>query len=131
MIFSTLDMITTLFVFGLSWALYAFVFYGMTLVMPSFHSSYVQETFAVAFTIGFLDAAFLKAMRVMNFKIPTIPLLMVSVLINYLLIVGTNGFGETYYITGHKGSVITATVLGCTMVLFELGKEKLFSDVRL
>jgi hypothetical protein len=122
-------MIITLFTFGLSWALYAFVFYGMTLVMPQFHSSYTQATFTVAFTIGFLDAGFLKAMRVMNFKVPALFLLPLSIVINYLLILGTNNSAETYYVTGHKAPLTVALVLAAVMVSFELGKEKFFSDV--
>ena len=124
-------MITTLFVFGLSWALYAFVFYGMTLVMPQFHSTYTQETFTVAFIIAFFDAAMLKAIRVMNFKMHQVLLLVLSFVINYVLIAGTRNFGETYYVTGHKGPAIVALVLACAMLVFELGKEKLFADVRL
>ena len=124
-------MITTLFVFGLSWALYAFVFYGMTLVMPQFHSAYTQEIFTVAFTIAFFDAAMLKAIRVMNFKLHPVLLLALSFVVNYLLISATSNFGETYYVTGHKGPAVVAVVLACTMVLFELGKEKFFSDIRL
>jgi hypothetical protein len=124
-------MIITLFTFGISWAFYAFVFYGMTLVMPQFHSAYTQETFTVAFLIGFLDASFLKAMRVMNFKIHPIFLFILSVFINYILIRGTSGFGDSYYVTGHKAPTIVATVVGTTMVLFEMGKEKFFTDVRL
>jgi hypothetical protein len=124
-------MIITLFTFGLSWAVYAFVFYGMTLVTPAFHSSYTQETFTIAFTIAFLDAAFLKAIRIMNFKVHPILLFLMAWVINYLLIQGTSGFGDTYYVTGHKGPVIVATVMASTMVIFEMGKEKFFSDVRL
>ena len=124
-------MITTLFVFGLSWALYAFVFYGMTLVLPQFHSAYTQETFSIAFLIAFFDAALLKAIRVMNFKMHPALLLLLSLVVNYLLISGTSNFGQTYYVTGHKAPVIVAIVLACTMVLFELGKEKFFADVRL
>jgi hypothetical protein len=131
MIFSTLHMIITLFTFGISWAVYAFIFYGMTLVTPAFHSSYTQETFSIAFLIAFLDAAFLKAIRVMNFKIHPVLLFLMGWGINYMLIEGTSGFGDTYYVTGHKGPVIVATVMGCSMVLFEMGKEKFFSDVRL
>ena len=124
-------MIITLFTFGLSWALYAFVFYGMTLVMPQFHSIYSQATFTVAFTIGFFDAGFLKAMRVMNFKVHPLLLLILSIIINFVLILGTSGTQETYYVTGHKAPTIVAVVLGVTMVAFEFTKEKFFSDVRL
>ena len=124
-------MIITLFTFGLSWAFYAFVFYGMTLVMPQFHSSYSQATFTIAFLIGFMDAAFLKAVRVMNFRIHPVLLLILSMVINYVLIRGTNGGADTYYVTGHKAPTIVALVLACAMVFFELGKEKFFSDVRL
>jgi len=131
MIFSTLHMIITLFTFGISWAFYAFIFYGMTLVTPAFHSSYTQETFSIAFLIAFLDTALLKAIRVMNFKINPVLLFLMGCGINYMLIEGTSGFGDTYYVTGHKGPVIVATVMGGSMVLFELGKEKFFSDVRL
>jgi hypothetical protein len=124
-------MIITLFTFGISWAVYAFIFYGMTLVTPAFHSSYTQETFSIAFLIAFLDAAFLKAIRVMNFKIHPVLLFLIAWGINYLLILGTSGFGDTYYVTGHKGPVIVSTVMAFSMVLFEMGKERFFSDVRL
>jgi hypothetical protein len=124
-------MIISLFTFGLSWAVYAFVFYGMTLVMPQFHSSYSQETFTVAFFIGFLDAAFLKAIRVMNFKVHPVLLVVISAVINYLLIRGTSSMGDTYYVTGHKAPTIVACVMAVAMFAFEFGKEKFFSDVRL
>lgn len=124
-------MMITLFTFGLSWALYAFVFYGMTLVMPQFHSIYTQATFSIAFLIGFLDTLFLKAIRVMNFKIHPVLLLILSVVLNYVLIRGTSGAAETYYVTGHKAPTIVAIVLSLTMVLFEFTKVKFFSDARL
>jgi K+ transporter len=124
-------MIITLFTFGLSWAFYAFVFYGMTLVMPQFHSSYPQATFTIAFSIGFFDAGFLKALRLMNFKIHPVLLLALSVVINYVLIRGTNGAAETYFVEGHKAPLIVACVMAVAMFTFELGKEKFFSDVRL
>jgi uncharacterized membrane protein YvlD (DUF360 family) len=124
-------MIITLFSFGLSWAVYAFVFYGMTLVTPAFHSTYSQEVFSVAFTIGFLEAAFLKSIRVMNFKIHPIGLFILSAALNYLLIRLTSGFGDTYYVSGHKGAILVSVVLAVTMLLFEIVKDKFFSDIRL
>ena len=120
-------MIISLFTFGLSWALYALVFYGLTQVMSQFHSAYSQSTFSIAFLIGFLDAAFLKAMRYLNFKIPLPMLVIVSWLINFLLILGTSGGADTYYVTGHKAPLIAGLVLAVVMSAFELTKVKFFS----
>lgn len=124
-------MIISLFTFGISWGLYAFAFYAITRVLPQFHSSYRESTFTVAFTLGFLQAAFLKGIRVMNFKVHPIVLFIVSMLFNVLLILATSGMADTYYVTGHKGPVIAASLLALLMVLFELIKVKFFSDLRL
>jgi hypothetical protein len=108
---------------------YAFVFYGLTLVTPAFHSTYSQEVFSVAFTIGFLEAAFLKALRMTHLKVHPILLLLLSAGLNYMLIRGTSGFGDTYYVTGHVGPILVAGALALTMTLVELGRNRFFPDL--
>jgi hypothetical protein len=67
----------------------------------------------------------------MNFKIHPIGLFILSAALNYLLIRLTSGFGDTYYVSGHKGAILVSVVLAVTMLLFEIVKDKFFSDIRL
>ncbi len=132
MIWRTPAMIISLFTFAISWGLYAFSFYGLTRIFHNqFHSSYSESTFTIAFLIGFLDAAFLKALRVMNFKTSPFVLFLASAGINILLIFATSGGAETYYVTGHKAPVLSGLILAAVMVVFEVSKIKFFSDARL
>jgi len=67
----------------------------------------------------------------MNFKIHPIALFILSAALNYLLIRLTSGFGDTYYVSGHKGAILVSLVLAVTMVGFEILKDKFFSDLHL
>jgi hypothetical protein len=94
--------------------------------MPQFHSDYSQSTFTVAFLIGFLDAAFLKAIRVMHFHVNLALLFFLSLAINILLVFGTNHGADSYYVTGHKAPVIAGTLIAVMMIGFETVRTKFF-----
>ena len=123
-------MILTLFSFGLSWAIFAFTFFGLARVLPGFHSSYIQSTFTIGFTVGFVNALVIKSARVMDFEVPFGLLYVLIGFLDYMLILATNNSQIGYYITGHKSAFIAAVVLAVVAFLIEFVKEKFRADVR-
>ncbi len=123
-------MILTLFSFGLTWAILAFTFFGLARVLSGFHSPYIQSTFHVGFIIGFIDAAIIKAARVMAFEAPAGLLYVLIFIVDYLLIQASSNSQIGYYVTGHKSATIAAAVLAVVAFVVEFVKEKLRTDVR-
>ncbi|HEY0785536.1 MAG TPA: hypothetical protein VGD62_06665 [Acidobacteriaceae bacterium] len=120
-------MIISLFSFGMNWALYTFTFYGLTLIMHQFHSAYSESTFKIAFLIGLVDAIFLKLVRMCSFNVNAILLFVLCAGLNYMLIRGTSGLAQTYYVTGHMAPTIAAIVLAFVMLAFNMFKAKFMS----
>ncbi len=123
-------MILTLFSFGLTWAILAFTFFGLALLLPGFHSSYIQSTFTIGFAIGFADALVVKLARVMAFEVPAWLLYAFMVGLNYELTRVTNNTQIGYYVTGHKDPAIAAFVLAVVAFVTEFVKEKFRADAR-
>lgn len=123
------DMILTLFSFGFSWVLYTFVFFGLTRILPGFHSPFFQSTFTIGFLIGFINALIIKSARVMALAVPFGLLYVLIFVIDVGLIFGTNNMQIGYYITGHKGPVIAAAVLAFVAFATEFIKDKFRADV--
>lgn len=123
-------MILTLFSFGLSWAIYAFTFFGLASILPGFHSPYPQSTFTIGFAVGFINAVIIKGARVMAFEVPLGLLYFLILALDYLMIVSTSNMEIGYYVTGHKSPLIASTVLAVVAFLTEFIKEKFRADVR-
>ena len=121
-------MILTLFSFGLNWAIFAFTFFGLASVLPGFHSAYIQSTFSIAFTLGFIDALIIKAARVMAFDVHPALLYSLIFVLDFLLILATSNAPIGYYVTGHKSPLIAAAVLAVVAYLTEFIKDKFRAD---
>ncbi len=123
----------SLFLFALSWAVYAAVFFAATRVMPAFHSDYHEATLAIGFLIGFINAMFVKLIRWLHFSLNFVALGGIAFLLDWGLVKGTGGGGPessygNYYVTGNAAPVIISVVLACTLLVIEAIKEKLVLD---
>ena len=123
-------MILTLFSFGISWAIYAFAFFILASHLSGFHSSYMQSTFLIGFTVGFVNALIIKSARVMAFEVPMGLLYLLIAGVDFLLIMATSNFPLGYYVTGHKSAVIVSVALAVIAFITEFVKEKFRADVR-
>ncbi len=123
-------MILTLFSFGLSWAIYAFAFFILASHLSGFHSAYMQSTFLIGFTVGFLNALIIKSARVMDFEVPLGLLYLIIAFVDFCVIMGTSNFPLGYYVTGHKSAVICSVALALVAFVTEFVKEKFRADVR-
>jgi hypothetical protein len=124
-------MMISVFSFGLSWIAYAFVFYGITMFLPQFHSTYHETIFKVGFTLGFFDAGMLRLARIANFRLNWIGLFVVTALVNWALIMMTNNTSADYDITGKSAPIIAALALTAFVIPFDALKNRVLSDVRL
>jgi hypothetical protein len=123
----------SLFLFALSWAVYAAVFCAATQIMPAFHSDYREATLAIAFLIGFINAMFVKLMRWLRFSLNLAVLAVIAFFLDWILVKVTGGGGPegsygNYYVTGNAAPVIVGLLLACTLVVVETIKKKLVLD---
>ena len=125
-------MMISVFSFGASWIAYALAFYAVVSTMPqSFHSTYHESVFKVAFLVGLLIMGMLRVVRVANFKVHWIGLIVLTAAVNWGLILLTNNSSEDYVITGRSAPIIAAVVMGVFAVAFDTLKNRMLSNVRL
>jgi uncharacterized membrane protein YvlD (DUF360 family) len=121
-------MILTLFSFGASWLILALAFFGLTHVLPGFHSVYFQTVLGVGLFIGLSDVVIARMATLLGFR-PLNPVLYLIIgITDYILIQMTPDIAMGYYIPGHEGTLLAAVVLSCLAFVVEAGKVTVSED---